>query len=172
MIRLFLLEYASSPDPDHQLGSVRAVLAEIGAAEVDELVAFNKIDAADQTAVDRLRALHPDAVFISAQNGDGISELLDAVVDGLNAKTVELELHVPYARGDVLAELHQIGDVVALNHTPDGTEITVKMPHDDASRFRKFVNTSSPSPLQGGQANEVNEGGLRAREPGVGGETP
>ena len=131
---------ASDPDPDHQLSSVRAVLSEIGAADVDELVVFNKIDATDGTTENRLRALHPEAIFISAKEGDGIDELLDAVVDGLNAKTVELELHVPYARGDVLAELHEVGDVLDLAHTPDGTEITVKMPHDDAARFREFGN--------------------------------
>ncbi len=130
---------ASDPDPDHQLGSVREVLAEIGAADVDELIVFNKIDAADTTTVDRLRALHPDAVFISAKDGTGIDELLDAVVAGLDAKTVELTLDVPYARGDVLAELHDVGDVLGLVHTEDGTQVTVKMPHDEAARFRAFV---------------------------------
>jgi len=71
---------ASDPDPDHQLVSVRLVLQQIGADEVDELVVFNKIDAASESAVRRLRSLHPDAIFISAATGIGIEELLDAIV--------------------------------------------------------------------------------------------
>ncbi len=130
---------ASDPDPDHQLRSVRIVLSQIGATDIDELVVFNKIDATDTPTEERLRALHPDAVFISAKEGDGVTELLDAIADGLNTKTVELTLHVPYARGDVLAELHEIGDVLRVEHTAEGTETTVRMPHDDANRFREFV---------------------------------
>ncbi len=131
---------ASDADPDHQLRSVRAVLSEIGAIDIDELVVFNKIDATDATTEERLRALHPDAVFISAKEGDGVDDLLDAVVEGLNAKTVELALHIPYARGDVLAELHEVGDVLSVEHTPEGTDTTVRMPHDEANRFRSYVN--------------------------------
>ncbi len=37
---------ASTPEPDEHIAAVRAVLAEIGAADVPELVAFNKIDLA------------------------------------------------------------------------------------------------------------------------------
>ncbi|MEN8238871.1 MAG: GTPase HflX, partial [Actinomycetota bacterium] len=71
---------ASDADPDHQLNSVRIVLSEIGADGVDELMVFNKIDAADEPTVRRLRALHPEAAFVSAVNGEGIDGLLDAVV--------------------------------------------------------------------------------------------
>ena len=85
---------ASDPDPDHQLRSVRVVLSEIGADTVDELMVFNKIDAAGELTVRRLRALHPEAVFVSAATGEGIDELLNAVVAGLDARTVELTLEI------------------------------------------------------------------------------
>jgi len=131
---------ASDADPDHQLVSVRTVLAEIGADGIDELIVFNKIDVTDAATVRRLRALHPQAVFISAARGDGIEQLLEASVAGLDAKTVELRLQIPYDRGDVLAELHEAGDVLDVEHAPSGTEITVRLPHDEASRFRKYVS--------------------------------
>ncbi|GMR02810.1 MAG: GTPase HflX [Acidimicrobiia bacterium] len=132
---------ASDADPEHQLTSVRIVLAEIGADDIDELIVFNKIDAADATAVQRLRALHPQAVFISAARGNGIDELLEAVIAGLDAKTVELTLRIPYELGNVLADLHDAGDVLELEHVATGTQITVRLPHDEASRFRPYVAT-------------------------------
>ena len=130
---------ASDPDPDHQLNSVRAVLSEIGADSVDELRVFNKIDAADELTVRRLRALHPEAVFISAKTGEGIDELLDAIVSGLDARTVELVLEIPYNKGDVLADVHASGDVRNLEHHETGSQVTVMIPHEEAARFRPYV---------------------------------
>jgi GTP-binding protein HflX len=130
---------ASDADPDLQLASVRKVLNDIGAEDVEEFVVFNKIDAAGPTTTERLRALHPEAGFISAKTGEGIDGLLDAVVAELHANTVELSLLIPYARGDVVTDVHEAGDVLKLDHTGAGTEVIVRIPHDDAHRFREFV---------------------------------
>jgi GTP-binding protein HflX len=130
---------ASDSDPDHQMASVRSVLNQIGAEDVEELIVYNKIDVADPTAVTRLRAMTPDANFISAETGEGIDLLLDDIVDGLHRLTVEMQLVVPYSRGDVLAELHASGDVLKLDHTDSGTDVTVRLPNDEAHRFRAFV---------------------------------
>ena len=46
----------SHPDPEGQIAAVREVFAEIGAAEVPELVVINKADAADPLVIARLRA--------------------------------------------------------------------------------------------------------------------
>ena len=130
---------ASDADPDGQIASVRIVLDEIGASDVPELIVFNKTDAIDKTATDRLKSLYGDAEFISALTGDGVDTLLDTVVEGLDAATIELSLLVPYDRGDVLAETHAIGDVLAQDHTESGTAVTVRLPHDEAHHFRNFV---------------------------------
>jgi GTP-binding protein HflX len=130
---------ASDADPDLQLASVRAVLNEIGAENVEEYVVFNKIDAAGPTATGRLQALHPDAGFISAKTGEGVDGLLHDIVAELHARTIELSLLIPYARGDVVTEVHEAGDVLKVDHTDAGTEVTVRIPHDDAHRFREFV---------------------------------
>ncbi|MDJ0790926.1 MAG: GTPase HflX [Acidimicrobiia bacterium] len=130
---------ASDSSPDHQVASVREVLSEIGAAEVDEVVVYNKMDAVTPETAARLRELHPAGEFISARNGDGVDGLLAAIVDRLDAKTVELDLLIPYDRGDVLAEVHGAGDVMGLEHGHAGTEVSVRLPHDEAHRFRAFV---------------------------------
>ena len=133
---------ASDTDPDHQVRSVRAVLDEIGANSVRELIVFNKIDAVDAPTSRRLRSLHPDAQFISAATGEGIDDLLEAVVDALKAGTVELQLLIPYERGDVLAEVHASGDVLDIVHTENGTEVATRMPHATAARFRRASASS------------------------------
>ena len=130
---------ASDSDPDHQVASVHAVLNEIDANGVDEIIVFNKTDAIDTTILSRLRAVHPDALFISAQTGEGVPELLDKIVEGLNATTTELHLEIPYDRGDLLAELHNSAEVLSAEHNDTGTTIAVRLPHSEANRYSKFV---------------------------------
>ena len=130
---------ASDSDPDHQVGSVHAVLNEIDANGVDEIIVFNKTDAIDTTILSRLRAVHPDALFISAQTGEGVPDLLDKIVEGLNATSTELHLEIPYDRGDLLAELHNSAEVLSAEHNDTGTTIAVRLPHSEANRYSKFV---------------------------------
>jgi GTP-binding protein HflX len=130
---------ASDADPDHQVASVHAVLDEIEADGVEEIIVFNKTDAIDATTLKRLMAVHPDALFISAQTGEGVPKLLEGIVGGLDAKTTEIHLEIPYNRGDLLAELHNSVEVLSTEHNDTGTTITVRLPHNEASRYKKFV---------------------------------
>src|SRR4029079_19446768 len=53
----------SHPDPESQVNAVREVFAEIDALGVPEILVVNKIDAADEATLLRLRRVMPDAVF-------------------------------------------------------------------------------------------------------------
>jgi GTP-binding protein HflX len=129
---------ASDPDPGHQVDSVHVVLDEIDAHGVDEIIVFNKSDAVDATTLTRLKALHRDALFMSARTGEGVPELLEAVVAGLNEKTTELHLEIPYDRGDLLAELHNSAEVLSTDHNDTGTAIIVRLPHSEAARYSGY----------------------------------
>jgi GTP-binding protein HflX len=132
---------ASSPDPDGQIDAVHVVLRQIGAGTVDELLVVNKTDVADPVMVDRLMALNPGAVAVSAASGDGIERLLDAVAAMLEGATTMVDLVVPYDRGDVVARLHEMGDVVGEDHVAAGTRLRVKLPKLDADRFVDYQAT-------------------------------
>ena len=132
---------ASSPDPDGQIDAVHVVLRQIGAGTVDELLVVNKTDVADPVMVERLMALHPGAVAVSAASGDGIERLLDAVAAMLEGATTLVDLVVPYDRGDVVARLHEMGDVVGEDHIAAGTRLRVKLPKLDADRFVDYQAT-------------------------------
>jgi GTP-binding protein HflX len=129
---------AADEAPDQQMQAVRQVLREIGAGDIPELLALNKTDVAPAEAVERLRRLHPEAVAVSALTGDGAEQLRDAIVDALNAQTIELALRIPYDRGDVVAAVHRAGNVLGQDHADGGTELTVRMPAADAYQFAEF----------------------------------
>ena len=130
---------AADENPDSQIEAVRTVLREIGAGTLDELLIINKTDIADPTAVERLLALHEGSVAVSAVTGEGIDALLQVIADRLEGATVEMELVVPYDRGDVVSAIHEAGEVISEAHDADGTRLTVKLPKEDADRFSTYA---------------------------------
>jgi GTPase len=129
----------AAADADGQAASVLEVLQEIGAAELPQLVAVNKIDALHEVALVRLRRTFPDAVFVSALSGEGLEDLLAAVDAHLPRPEVEVDLLIPYDRGDVLAALHAAGAVRRTEHTDDGTLVTALLRDDALGRLERYV---------------------------------
>jgi GTP-binding protein HflX len=113
----------SHADPEGQIAAVREVLAEIGADQVPELIVINKSDIADSLVVSRLLAREPHAVVVSARNGAGIDELLAAIEADLPRPSVEIDALVPYARGDLVSKIHAGGEVLSIEHTPEGSRV-------------------------------------------------
>ncbi len=129
----------ADPEPDRQIEAVRAVLDEIGAADVPELLIINKADIADRNAVTRLTRLHPGAVTVSALTGSGIDELAVSIVTALDATTTEVELLVPYEHGAVLAAVHRLGEVIKQEHVDDGTRVHARLPQSEAHQFATYA---------------------------------
>ena len=99
---------------------MREVFAEIGAAEVPELVVINKADAADPMVLARLRQREPHSVVVSAKTGEGIAEALAVIEGELPRPGVEFKALLPYERGDLINRLHQHGEIASMEHTGDG----------------------------------------------------
>ncbi|MGH9183847.1 MAG: GTPase HflX [Acidimicrobiales bacterium] len=128
---------AAAPDPEAQVEAVRAVLGEIGAGDVPELVAINK--AAATAEAKRLVDRHPGSVVLSARTGEGVDELLAAMADRLRTAVPVVELVVPYDRGDVVAALHREGQVLVEVHEVEATRLRARLDSTAASRYRQFV---------------------------------
>jgi GTP-binding protein HflX len=79
-----LLHVVDAANPEHpeQIAAVQSVLADIGAADVPQLLVFNKIDAMDAERLPQrtLDAMEVEGrsvprVFVSALSGEGLPEL-------------------------------------------------------------------------------------------------
>lgn len=131
----------SHPDPASQLATVRDVIGEVGARELPEIVVFNKSDliAPDDRLV--LRGLEPGAIFASARTGEGIDEVLAAIARLLPDHSVEVDLVVPYDRGDLISALHERGRVVSTEYVEDGTRVKARVLPEYLSVFEAFAVT-------------------------------
>jgi GTP-binding protein HflX len=117
----------SHPDPEGQLTAVRTVLSEVGGDVVPELVVINKADAADPEVLDRLLRREKRALVVSARSGEGIPELLERIAQELPRPDVTVRVLVPYSRGDLVNRMHQEGEVLAEEHTAEGTQLEARV---------------------------------------------
>ena len=81
--------------PEDQIAAVREVLAEIGAAQVPELIVINKADVAEADTIARLLRREPHAVVVSARTGEGMSLLADAIEVDLPGAWIDVDVLVP-----------------------------------------------------------------------------
>ena len=127
---------ASDEDPEGQINAVRLVLNDVDAGHVPELIVLNKADIADPEVVTNLLRREPHSVVISAKTGEGIDELMLAIEADLPSLMQEIDLVVPYSRGDLISRAHATGDVISVEHGETGSRLHARVPEMLANELR------------------------------------
>ena len=130
---------ASDPSWEDQLEVTRAVLREIGAAEVPSLLLLNKIDHVDQATRRVLRKRFPEAILLSAHAPADVASLRQAVLDFFEALMVEADLQIPYARQGLVGEVYESARVLSETFDEAGRTVRVRsLPGAVAKLVRRF----------------------------------
>jgi GTP-binding protein HflX len=129
----------SDPGAESQIAAVREVLVEIGAAEIEEQLVFNKIDLADPVAIGRLHRVYPDAAFVSALTGEGVGDLGHTIAKRLADQYEDVKLSIPYDRADIVAAIYRDGTVLSADHGEEGTVVRARIHTTRMNRFRAFA---------------------------------
>jgi GTP-binding protein HflX len=74
---------AAALDRDRRIAAVQQVLEELGATAIPLIDVYNKCDQLSAEERQRLQALDPSALCISARNGDGVDELVETITSRL-----------------------------------------------------------------------------------------
>lgn len=115
---------AAHPDPLAQVAAVNDVLHDIeGARDLPTIIVGNKSDLIDETTKLTLRSTFPGIVLTSARTGAGIDELIARIAEALPYPDVDVDVTIPYTRGDLVSHMHAEGDIDSLEHTEAGTHI-------------------------------------------------
>ncbi|HET7761272.1 MAG TPA: GTPase HflX [Phycicoccus sp.] len=129
----------SHPDPEGQISAVRAVLADVDAHDVKEVVVVNKADAADPEVLDRIRRHEKHSIVVSARTGAGLAELRELIAAELPRPDVDIDVLVPYDRGDLVSRVHESGEVLASEHVAEGTRLTARVDPELADDLAAFA---------------------------------
>jgi GTP-binding protein HflX len=147
----------SSPSAAEHSAHVLKVLAEIGAAEIPQILIVNKMDRlpageADAATLERRLVSeaggHPEAraVAISALTGAGMERLLAMIDEVLPLDPiVRATFRLPAGDGATVALLHEFGRVVQTRYTGEHCEIEAEIPESLNRRLegRKQVSTTA-----------------------------
>lgn len=127
------------PDSDAQKADVEHVLAEIGAREDTPVIeAWNKVDLLDADALAELTgeaARRDDVAILSAQTGEGVDALREAVSELLTAQNRIRTVRLSQADGASIAWLHRHGEVLDTVEEGEMLRIDVRMSELDWGRF-------------------------------------
>ena len=127
----------SANNRDELMVDVEAVLAEIQADGLPQLMVFNKLDLLEQPArILRNESGTPTAVYLSAVTGEGVDLLFDAIRERLSVTLFDEEITLDPHRARLRAALYEMGAVCTEEWQPDGSSrLHVRLPLSDWRRL-------------------------------------
>ena len=128
---------ATDPDPQGQIQTVREVIGQVEASNIEELIVFNKADLIDTDTEVRLRGLVPGCLLVSARDGRGIAELEAVIAERLPKPDEKFEGVLPYDRGDLVSKVHLTGKVLEIEYLETGTRLVALVSQDLAAELRQ-----------------------------------
>jgi len=127
----------SANNRDELMADVEAVLGEIQADGLPQLVVFNKLDLLEQPPrILRNESGTPTAVYLSAATGEGVELLFDAIRERLSVTLFDEEITLDPQRARLRAALYEMGAVCTEEWQPDGSSrLHVRLPLTDWRRL-------------------------------------
>ena len=127
----------SANNRDELMADVEAVLGEIQADGLPQLVVFNKLDLLEQPPrILRNESGTPTAVYLSAATGEGVELLFDAIRERLSVTLFDEEITLDPQRARLRAALYEMGAVCTEEWQPDGSSrLHVRLPLSDWRRL-------------------------------------
>ncbi|MBS7459011.1 ribosome rescue GTPase HflX [Coralloluteibacterium stylophorae] len=127
-----LLHLVDAADPlrEERIAQVDAVLEEIGAGDLPQVLLFNKIDRIEGAVARHDPAVggSRERIWMSAQRGDGLDLLRDALDARFRSRRVVGELDLPPQAGRLRARLHALEAVAGETAGEHGWRVRVDLP--------------------------------------------
>lgn len=136
-----ILQVVDSTDENFikQIDTVNEILEQIGADTISRVEVFNKIDALQKDELEALRKRFPYAVFTSTITKEGISTLIQRIGSVASAQEEQIEVLVPFSRGDLVSFAHQNCHILHEEYTEKGTRISLRIAPVFKAKFEETI---------------------------------
>jgi GTP-binding protein HflX len=128
------------PNALEHIETVEDTLAEIEVPPVPRILVWNKVDLWQGDTLPKLPAdsQYAASATISASKGIGLDTLRETIEKTLALALYKVTLRLPYQRGDLVSQLHEMANVENQHHTEEGIELTVQLPPALYERFKEY----------------------------------
>ncbi len=133
----------SHPEAEAQIAAVNVVLDELDATDIPTFMVLNKIDRLKtEEDLHILQCQYPDAFPISAQHGDGVEALMEALANRFADLGTNLDLTIPYTEGKTLDLLYKYGAVLNTEYTEEAIHVKARLPNRYLKSVSEFLVSS------------------------------
>ena len=122
-----------------QIDTVNTVLEQIGANTISRVEVFNKIDALVDDDVRALQKRFPYAIFTSTVTKEGIQGLLLRIDSIASAQEEQIEVLIPFNRGDLVSFAHQNCRILHQEYTEQGTRLSLRVAPLYKEKFKETM---------------------------------
>ena len=126
---------ASYEDNDFHIEVTDRVLNEIGAADKEKVMVYNKTDLVPELFQSEGAE---DTVFVSAKEDINIDKLIEKIKEKIFADKVDTTLLIPYTRGDLNSYLCDKALVKKMDYVEEGTLFEVELSQEDYMRLKDY----------------------------------
>src|ERR671933_401784 len=132
------------PNAEEQAQTVLETLADLEIDDKPILTVLNKVDQLGDVTQQQNRelarelGLPADYIPVSAERGWGLTALRQRIDEALAGQMVEVAVHLPFSRSDLVALWRQQGVIDQERYEPDGVHITGKLPIQLLSQFGAY----------------------------------
>jgi GTP-binding protein HflX len=120
---------------------VEETLEELDSADKRTLLVFNKVDKMDSEKIAAAKDEHPDAVFISAERGIGLSNLEKRIEDLIEEEYSSHTLKIPVAKYKAVAFIHENANVEEEKYVGSDVEMTFSIAKKDFKQLSHLLDT-------------------------------
>ncbi len=120
---------------------VQHTLKELKSNKKETLLVFNKVDRIDDEQHEMLRGEYPNALYISAVRGIGLSQLEEAIEQKIESNYIQVDLDIPIQAYKAVAFIHEHAHVENEKYTGEFVHITCRIDEKDFKQLSKMLNT-------------------------------
>lgn len=113
------------------------ILKDLGVSDKPIITVLNKIDQGDTETIGH--QVPDPKIFISAKTGKNLDKLFEMIEENLPQKYYNVDLLIPFSKGDILSDLFDSTNVENQKHTEEGTEVTVVLSEIDYNRYKEYI---------------------------------
>ncbi|MFI5347780.1 MAG: GTPase HflX [Elusimicrobiota bacterium] len=136
---LLIISDASSPEMEQQRASVVGTLADLETKDIPRVEVFNKSDRLSPELRSDLQRKYPDAVFLSAATGEGVSDVLRLIETALSSRWLKREIDVPLTKSAVAARFYESAQVLGRETRGHKTRFKLRVTLENWKRLQALL---------------------------------
>ncbi|CEM07548.1 unnamed protein product [Vitrella brassicaformis CCMP3155] len=129
----------SNPLNDKQQRAVLGVLHELECDDKPIVTVWNKIDLLDDPGQVQIDAALAGCVAVSAKTAMGMEDVTAALGDALEKLLQPIEVDIPYAEGQLVSKVFELGTVDFVEYREGSTYLSAKVPVDLLGRLEPYL---------------------------------